>query len=108
MTMSAVANSASLTNWAGNVRFRHRRYHAPESLVQLQAVVRTSSKLRCVGTRHSFSAVADTDADDGVSKFEVKVVEVRPLRLSRCRPCRASQLGLLAGVGSGHPLRAYF
>ena len=55
--------STPLTNWAGNVRFQHRRFHAPESLVQLQNVVRQAQRVRCVGKGHSFNAVADTTQD---------------------------------------------
>ena len=53
--------STPLTNWAGNVRFQHRRFHAPESLVQLQNVVRQAQRVRCVGKGHSFNAVADPE-----------------------------------------------
>ena len=55
--------STPLTNWAGNVRFQHRRFHAPESLVQLQNVVRQAQRVRCVGKGHSFNACADTTQD---------------------------------------------
>jgi alditol oxidase len=47
-------------NWAGNVRFGAVRWCRPESLEELQELVALSPKIRAVGTRHSFSRVADT------------------------------------------------
>ena len=52
-----------LTNWAGNVRFRAARFHRPDSIDALQAIVRTSDRLRVLGTGHSFSPIADTTGD---------------------------------------------
>ncbi len=48
-------------NWAGNVRFGALRWERPGSLEELQALVVASDRIRAVGTRHSFSRVADTD-----------------------------------------------
>ena len=51
------------TNWAGNVTFQADRVHRPESVEQLQQIVRTSGRVRALGTGHSFSPVADTTGD---------------------------------------------
>ena len=53
-----------MRNWAGNQAFRARRILAPRSVEELQDVVRASKRIRALGTRHAFSAVADA-ADDG-------------------------------------------
>ena len=53
----------ALTNWAGNVTFRPERVHRPTSLPQLQAVVAGSTRLRVLGTGHSFNRIADTTGD---------------------------------------------
>lgn len=51
------------TNWGGNVAFTAQRLHHPESVTQLQEIVARSRRVRALGTRHSFSTVADTDGE---------------------------------------------
>jgi xylitol oxidase len=53
----------ALTNWARNVTFSAARLHRPASVDELQQVVAASSRLRALGTGHSFSTVADTTGD---------------------------------------------
>ena len=48
------------TNWAGNVEFGERELVTPRSVAELQELVRRNDRVRALGTRHSFSAVADT------------------------------------------------
>src|SRR5215207_2481111 len=50
-------------NWAGNYTYSAARFHAPETVEQLQELVSRSSKLRALGSRHSFNGIADTTAD---------------------------------------------
>ena len=50
----------TLTNWAGNVAYGATAVHEPRSLDELQAIVRGGGTLRPLGSRHSFSDVADT------------------------------------------------
>lgn len=52
-----------LTNWAGNVIFRARHVYRPSSVAELQELVAGSSRIRALGTGHSFSRVADTTGD---------------------------------------------
>ena len=49
-----------MKNWAGNFTFNASSWHAPTSLEALQELVQTASKIRAVGTRHSFNQVADS------------------------------------------------
>jgi alditol oxidase len=49
-----------LTNWAGNVRFSPRQVQRPASVPELQRLVAGSSRVRALGTGHSFSPIADT------------------------------------------------
>ena len=51
------------TNWAGNIKYRAERVHAPTSVEQLQEIVAAGSRLRPVGTGHSFNRIADTTGD---------------------------------------------
>jgi alditol oxidase len=52
-----------MRNWAGNYAYRARRLHEPRSIDELQQLVRTSTSLRAIGSRHSFNDVADTHGD---------------------------------------------
>ena len=56
-------DSRSTTNWAGNVRFSAARAHRPERLDELQAIVAGASRVRALGTGHSFNRIADTEGD---------------------------------------------
>ncbi len=55
--------SVELRNWAGNITFSAERLHAPTTLEQLQELVATTSRIRALGTRHSFNRIADTTGD---------------------------------------------
>ena len=56
------ASGAGL-NWSGNVAYSARRLLEPESVEELCRLVAGSTRLRALGTRHSFSPVADTEGD---------------------------------------------
>ena len=53
----------TLRTWAGNVTYSARELLEPQSLDDLCRAVAGSTRLRALGTRHSFSAVADTTGD---------------------------------------------
>ncbi len=55
--------SISTRNWAGNVEFRAARFHQPDSVDELQAIVSGSSACRVLGSGHSFNTIADTPGD---------------------------------------------
>jgi alditol oxidase len=46
-------------NWAGNHTFRAERLHRPSTLEQVQEIVAASSRVHVLGSRHSFSDIAD-------------------------------------------------
>jgi len=56
-----------MRNWAGNVTYRARMIHEPASIDEVRAIVRDvgrrGGRVRALGTRHSFSDVADTAGD---------------------------------------------
>jgi xylitol oxidase len=54
------APSGPVTNWAGNYTYTARRLHRPSSLAELQEIVATAPRLRVLGSRHSFTGVADS------------------------------------------------
>ena len=53
--------SAGPTNWAGNIEFAAREVLRPTTIDQLQRAVKAASKVRVLGSGHSFNTIADTD-----------------------------------------------
>jgi alditol oxidase len=52
-----------LTNWARNVTFSARELHRPATVGELQRIVAGSSRIRAIGTGHSFSRIADSPGE---------------------------------------------
>ena len=48
-------------NWAGNVTYGAARLERPRSVPELQELVAGADRVRALGSRHSFTALADTD-----------------------------------------------
>ena len=46
-------------NWAGNHEYGARRIHRPRTIDDVAAIAREATQLRVLGTRHSFSDLAD-------------------------------------------------
>jgi xylitol oxidase len=57
-------------NWAGNYTYRATTLRRPESVDELQTLVRESRRLKVLGTRHSFNDVADSDPDGTLVSLE--------------------------------------
>ncbi|WP_144874782.1 D-arabinono-1,4-lactone oxidase [Microbacterium sp. 1.5R] len=59
-------------NWAGNVAYRASRVAHPSSVDELRAELAAGGKVRMLGSRHSFSDLADSDgiliATDGLPR----------------------------------------
>lgn len=51
------------SNWAGNYIYRAAQIHQPETVEQIQELVRRSHKIKALGTRHSFNDIADSPGD---------------------------------------------
>ncbi|MFC0678262.1 D-arabinono-1,4-lactone oxidase [Lysobacter korlensis] len=50
-------------NWAGNLTYRARAVHHPGSIEEVQSLVAGSDSIRGLGSRHSFSDIADTTGE---------------------------------------------
>lgn len=50
-------------NWAGNLVYSTERVHRPQSLGEVQDVVRNAKRVHAVGSRHSFTPIADSDSE---------------------------------------------
>ncbi|OBG74225.1 FAD-binding protein [Mycobacterium sp. E3298] len=48
-------------NWAGNYEYGASGYVAPRSTEEVQEITARSSRVKALGTRHSFNGIADTD-----------------------------------------------
>ena len=51
------------SNWAGNYTYSAARWHWPETVEQVQELAIRCSKLKVLGTRHSFNGIADCSED---------------------------------------------
>ena len=51
-----------MQNWSKNVDFNDRAFLQPESLVELQELVRSNQKIRARGTAHCFNEIANTSS----------------------------------------------
>ena len=67
-----------MRNWAGNYEYRAARLHEPESMDQVQELVRSVPKLRVLGSRHSFNDLADTTGDQLSLARMPRVFELDP------------------------------
>jgi xylitol oxidase len=54
------AAAAPRTNWAGNYTFHTDNLHTPGTTAEVQQVVKSCTKLRALGSRHSFNGIADS------------------------------------------------
>jgi xylitol oxidase len=50
-----------MQNWSKNIDFGEKAFLQPESLTELQEMIRTHKKIRVRGSAHSFNPIADTD-----------------------------------------------
>jgi xylitol oxidase len=63
MTTGGDSGRAPRTNWSGTYAYRAARVHRPRSVDELGALVRSTSRIRPLGTRHGFNDIADIDGD---------------------------------------------
>jgi alditol oxidase len=47
-------------NWAGNLTYSTDHLHTPESVDDVRKVIKSCARLRVLGTKHSFSSIADS------------------------------------------------
>jgi xylitol oxidase len=52
--------AAPRTNWAGNLTFSTSNLQSPGTVQEVQQTVKSASRLRALGSRHSFNAIADS------------------------------------------------
>ena len=58
------------SNWSGNYAYRAARLHRPRTMAALQELVRGAERIRALGTRHSFTSMADSAELVSLSELE--------------------------------------
>lgn len=59
-TTQPEAKAEKLKNWAGNLEYSTAQVAYPETVEQVQAVVKQAAKLKPLGTQHCFNRIADS------------------------------------------------
>lgn len=62
-------------NWAGNIHYSTDHVHTPANLDEVRDCVKNCSKLRALGSRHSFNRIADSDQNQ-VSLEHLNHIEI--------------------------------
>lgn len=57
---SADDHSSPRTNWSGNYTYSTDRLHQPQTVEEVQQVVKSCTHVRALGARHSFNGIADS------------------------------------------------
>ena len=58
--LSAQDQPGPRENWAGNLTYSTNHLYTPATIEEVRQVVKSCAKLRVLGTRHSFSTIADS------------------------------------------------
>lgn len=85
--------SVALENWAGSLRYHAVEVARPTSTAELQEIVAVSDNVKALGSRHSFSEVADTTGTL-VSVAGLPAV----LEVDREQRCATVSAGMLYGA----------
>ena len=80
--------AAPRTNWSGNYTYSTSHVHEPQTLEQVQDVVRSCKKVRALGARHSFNGIADS------TENQISLAHLNQISLDR----EASTVRVGAGV----------
>jgi xylitol oxidase len=72
------------TNWAGNHTYRAAALHRPASVDQVRELVAGASRLRVLGSRHSFTDIADSEVLLSLDGLPAEVVVDRAAGTVSC------------------------
>ncbi|MEJ7737254.1 MAG: FAD-binding protein [Chitinophagaceae bacterium] len=65
-----------LKNWAGNLEYSTGNVHYPETIEQVQEIIKKCNSIRALGSRHSFNKIADSTENQLSLKEMNKVVSI--------------------------------
>ncbi len=60
-------------NWGGSHRFRAARIHRPHTIDDVAAIAREATSLRAIGSRHSFTDIADSAELVSLDEFDTEM-----------------------------------
>ncbi len=63
-------------NWAGNYQYKAGNFLSPGSIEEVQGLVKDTSKLKALGTQHSFNNIADNPENQISTKKLDKIIEL--------------------------------
>jgi xylitol oxidase len=58
--LASGGQASGRTNWSGNYTYSTDRLHQPQTVEELQQVIKSCTKIRALGSRHSFNGIADS------------------------------------------------
>lgn len=64
----------SEANWAGNYVYGARKVHRPSTLQQVQEIVANAPEIRVLGSRHSFTDIADSEELISLERLPAAIV----------------------------------
>jgi alditol oxidase len=62
-SLTGAPHDAARTNWAGNYTYRAERLDLPGSVEDVQKIVRSRTRVKALGSCHSFNSIADSSGD---------------------------------------------
>ncbi len=71
------STAAPLTNWAGNYTFHAKHLYQPKTVEETQSTVKSCTKLRALGARHSFNSIADS-TENQISLKQLDQISLNP------------------------------
>src|SRR5688572_16683314 len=77
-----MASRTPLSNWARSFTYAASEVRLPASVGEVQEIIAGSSKVKALGTRHSFSSVADTEGVLVSSEKLNRIVSLDPSRMT--------------------------
>ncbi len=80
------------TNWSGNYQYSTDRLHVPATVDEVSQLVKSCTKLKALGARHSFNGIADSDEN------QVSLKNLSHIELDR----KAHIVTVGTGVTYGH------
>jgi alditol oxidase len=73
---AAAIESDNLKNWAGNITFSTKNIRYPQTVSELQGLLKNQPKLKALGTRHCFNRIGDSTDELVISGKLNKVIGI--------------------------------
>jgi xylitol oxidase len=68
-----IAGHRRETNWSGNYAYRATVIHRPSTVAELQELAAGASRIRALGTRHSFTGIGDSEQLVSLERLPVDI-----------------------------------